>query len=174
MWKTVYEKQGINCTKQGRGAFICAKCAPQSIPCIAKGKVFALGNTGRVYALDSSDGTTLWESDLGGTFKRLEAIKAQARKTKHLPDYGRKDLAHGPVYTEGVVVCYDDASSLIGFCPYSKIWNCLTCGCRKRSRCSASSVSANRRPALPTMLMWTTWASSRLPLDLVLPVHLEY
>ena len=124
LWKTVYEKKGINCTKQGRGAFICAKCAPQSIPCVAKGKVFALGNTGRVYALNLADGKPLWESDLGSTFKRLEEIKRKARETKNLPGYGRKDMAHGPVYAEGVVVCYDDASSLIGFNPETgdKLW----------------------------------------------------
>jgi len=126
LWKTVYEKKGINCTLQGRGAFICAKCAPQSIACIAPsiGRVFAFGNTGRVYAMNLADGKPVWESDLGGTFKRLEGIKKRARETKSLPGYGRKDMAHGPVYAEGVLVCYDDASSLIGFNPENgeKLW----------------------------------------------------
>lgn len=124
LWKRVYKRKGINCTKQGRGPFICAKCAPQSIPCIAAGKVFALGNTGRVYALNAADGASIWESNLGAIFQRLEAVREKAREQQSLPGYGRKDLAHGPVYADGVLVCYDDESSLIGFDPETgrKLW----------------------------------------------------
>lgn len=124
LWKAVFEKKGFNPTKQGRGAFICAKCAPHSTPCYYKGKVYAIGSTCRVYCVDANTGKPVWESDLGAAFKALEAKKEKARADRTLPEYGRTDNATGPIVADGVIVAYDEGSSLIGFDPESgkKLW----------------------------------------------------
>jgi outer membrane protein assembly factor BamB len=124
LWKAVFEKKGFNPTKQGRGAFICAKCAPHSTPCFYQGKVYAIGSTARVYCVDAKDGKPVWESDLGAAHKALEDKKAKAREGKTLPEYGRMDNATGPVAAGGVIVAYDEGAALIGFDPATgnKLW----------------------------------------------------
>lgn len=124
LWKAVFERKGINCTFQGRGPFISSKCAPQSVPCSAAGKVFAYGNTGRIYCLNAADGKLVWESKLERFFAEYEGKKEKYRQARKLNDYGRMDLAHGPVYADGVLVCFDDYDSLIGINPETgaKLW----------------------------------------------------
>jgi outer membrane protein assembly factor BamB len=128
LWKAVFEKKGINPNKQVRGPMISAKCGPHVVPCIAYGKVYAFGSTGRVYCVDAKDGKPVWESDLGATFKNLEAIKEQCRQSKTLKEYDRHGMATGPTFANGVIVAFDDAGGLIGFDPNDgkKLWTAKT------------------------------------------------
>jgi outer membrane protein assembly factor BamB len=124
LWKSVFERKGMNPTKQGRGAFICAKCAPHSTPCHFGDRLFTIGSTGRLYGLSAADGEPLWESDLGGSFARLNAELESARLVGTLPGYGRSDMATGPTVADGVLVAYDDDQSLLGFDPETgkRLW----------------------------------------------------
>jgi outer membrane protein assembly factor BamB len=124
LWKAVFERKGMNPTKQGRGVFICAKCAPHSTPCFDRGRVFVIGSTGRLYGLSAADGEPLWESDLGESHQRLAAQLEAARRAGDLPDYGRSDMATGPTVADGVLVVHDDGQSLLGFDPQTgqRLW----------------------------------------------------
>lgn len=69
-WKQVFADKGINTGAGKRGGWA-------ATPCASDGKIFALGTTGRVYALDLATGKPLWESDIGPVHKRLEEAKAK-------------------------------------------------------------------------------------------------
>jgi hypothetical protein len=69
-WKQVFASKGAN-----RGAGKGNVYGPT--PAAADGKVYHLGTTGRVYAVDLATGKPVWESDLGEIHRQLEALKAK-------------------------------------------------------------------------------------------------
>ena len=51
-------------------------------PVYHDGRVFAVGTTGRIYALDAKDGSLVWESNVGARHEQMKQIKAEALAKK--------------------------------------------------------------------------------------------
>lgn len=104
-WKRVFEDKGINTGAGKRGGWAVT-------PCAADGRVFSLGTTGRLYALDLATGKPLWETNIGERHKQLEAAKAKAIAERHLVDVSRP---YGMlVVVDGVLVVPDWNWGLLG------------------------------------------------------------
>jgi len=108
-WKQVFEDKGINTGAGKRGGWAVT-------PAAADGKVFSLGTTGRVYALDLATGKPLWESDIGPAHRRLEEAKvkglAEGRMALEVAKIGRP---YGIlVVVDGVLLLPDWSWGLIG------------------------------------------------------------
>ncbi|MFW5690808.1 MAG: PQQ-binding-like beta-propeller repeat protein [Planctomycetota bacterium] len=58
LWKRVMAGKATNWSVNAAGA-------PHLTPCVADGRVYVVGNMGRIYCLDAESGKTLWENDLG-------------------------------------------------------------------------------------------------------------
>ena len=71
LWKTVREDRGVNHAPTKRGGWAVT-------PAYHSGRVFSLGTTGRLYALDATNGRLLWEQNIGPFHQRMEAMKRQA------------------------------------------------------------------------------------------------
>ncbi|MGB2824652.1 MAG: PQQ-binding-like beta-propeller repeat protein, partial [Phycisphaerae bacterium] len=104
LWRTVYKGAGANWHD--------SKAGPCNVtPCIWKGKVYAIGSTGRVYCLDAATGGQVWQSSIGRRHFAIEAAKAVALKQRR---YGRltfnRDFGGAPTVTDGVVVMPDFTS----------------------------------------------------------------
>jgi len=109
-WKTVFEDKGINTGAGKRGGWAVT-------PCAAEGRVFALGTTGRLYALDLATGKPLWESDIGPVHKQLEAAKAKGLAERRLVHVSRP---YGMlVVADGVLLAPDWNWGLLGVDPAS-------------------------------------------------------
>ncbi|MCC5828074.1 MAG: PQQ-binding-like beta-propeller repeat protein [Phycisphaeraceae bacterium] len=74
LWKTTYHKGGIY-WEPGKDTYT-------STPAVADGRVFAMGTSGWIYALDAATGERLWEQPLpwarGAARRRAEAMENQA------------------------------------------------------------------------------------------------
>ncbi|HUT31851.1 MAG TPA: PQQ-binding-like beta-propeller repeat protein [Planctomycetota bacterium] len=104
-WKQVFEDKGINTGAGKRGGWAVT-------PCAADGKVFSLGTTGRIYALDLASGKPLWESNIGERHTQLEAAKAKALAEQHLVNVSRP---YGMlVVVDGVLLVPDWNWGLLG------------------------------------------------------------
>jgi outer membrane protein assembly factor BamB len=102
LWKTVYQGKGLNYNAFNKGG-------PQLTPCVAGGRVFALGTAGRVYGADARTGAPLWESTIGPRAELLEKVRQASRKDRKLLPFNR-DLSSSPVVAAGVVVVNDHQS----------------------------------------------------------------
>ena len=71
-WKRVYEGKGFN---HGAGKY--PSYGPT--PAAADGRVFHLGSSGRIYAVDLESGRPLWQSEIGDYREHYEAIIAAVR-----------------------------------------------------------------------------------------------
>jgi hypothetical protein len=110
-WKQVFADKGINTGAGKRGGWACT-------PCAADGKVFALGTTGRVYALDLATGKPLWESDIGPVHKRLEEAKAKGLAARRLALEGSNFRPYGILsVVDGVLLVTDWTGGLLGLDP---------------------------------------------------------
>ena len=65
LWRREYRAKGAN------HRLICG-WSPQCTPCVADGRLYALGSMGRLYCMDARTGRPLWESDLGPQKRLVE------------------------------------------------------------------------------------------------------
>lgn len=104
-WKRVFAGKGANRGAGKRGGWAVT-------PCAAGGRVFAIGTTGRLYALDLATGEPLWESNIGETHKKIEADKVKALAEGRLV---KVDRPYGMlVVVDGVLLAPDWQGGLIG------------------------------------------------------------
>jgi outer membrane protein assembly factor BamB len=130
LWKTAFAKQGFNYMNFGRYHWNSAKTGPNVTPCFHQGKVFALGNAGKVYALEAASGKMLWESDIGDHYAKASALIKECREKRSRKAgnraglFDRYDLATGPIVAGDILVVYDERGGLIGFAPATgkKLW----------------------------------------------------
>jgi outer membrane protein assembly factor BamB len=86
-WKRTFAGKGLNMVPAKRGGFATTPCASVSPPSsldgttARQGKVFCMGTTGRLYALDLATGKVAWESNIGPVHDAMEAFKAESLKT---------------------------------------------------------------------------------------------
>jgi len=103
-WATVMEDKGLHLMLWRKGVQSWTGCA-------GEGKVFGIGSTFRLYALDANRGDLLWEKGIpGGVNTGLEESKAEG-KARH---YSR-GFAANLAYTHGVVAASDGGNGMHGF-----------------------------------------------------------
>jgi outer membrane protein assembly factor BamB len=73
LWKYVVTNATSSISINGRGVDKSNKCGPHNIPCVAYGKVVAIGGSGDAYCLDAVTGKQVW------TKKRLVELKPGSR-----------------------------------------------------------------------------------------------
>jgi outer membrane protein assembly factor BamB len=130
LWKTAFAKQGFNYMNYGRYPWNSAKTGPNVTPCFHQGRLFALGNAGKVYALEAASGKMLWESDIGDYYAKASALIKESREKrsrtagKGAGVFDRYSLATGPIVAGDTLVVYDERGGLIGFAPATgkKLW----------------------------------------------------
>ncbi len=74
LWKRVMEGKATNWSVSAAGA-------PHLTPCVADGKVYIVGNMGRIYCLDAASGETVWENDLGSWTDKWQAYENYCLRT---------------------------------------------------------------------------------------------
>lgn len=110
-WKFVAVAKGASMPMGKRGGW-------GVTPAVAGGRVFSVGTTGCVYALDLATGRPLWESDVGPRHRELEEQKKAALATKRVlpaatPNF--RALYGLPLVVGDVLVAPDFVQGLIGF-----------------------------------------------------------
>jgi outer membrane protein assembly factor BamB len=70
LWKRRYRGSGLSWSGFN-------KSGPEMSPCIADGKVFAVGTLGDVFCVDAATGRTLWRNDIGRRARLLEFQRRQ-------------------------------------------------------------------------------------------------
>jgi outer membrane protein assembly factor BamB len=100
-WKRRFAEKGLNHSKYPAG--------PLLTPCIADGRVYALGTAARVYCLDIKDGKVLWETGDWPGGRRFDADRQEGLKNRKMPYYFQNayKLCTGPVLAGGVVAVTD-------------------------------------------------------------------
>ena len=104
LWRTVYKGAGANWHD--------SKAGPCNVtPCLWKGKVYAVGSTGRVTCLDAATGRQIWQSSIGRRHLAIEAAKKVALEQRR---YGKltfnRDFGGAPIVAGGVVALPDFTS----------------------------------------------------------------
>ena len=72
VWKTLFRKKGINWCQDSYGGHL--------VPCVADGKVYAIGSIGRAYCVDAKTGRKIWDASTGRTHRAWERYKAYCLK----------------------------------------------------------------------------------------------
>jgi outer membrane protein assembly factor BamB len=103
-WRTVYPGAGANWHD--------SKAGPCNVtPCLWRGKIYAIGSTGRVYCLDAAKGKEIWQSSIGPRHLAIEAAKRDALRQRR---YGKltfnRDFGGAPIVANGVVAMPDFTS----------------------------------------------------------------
>jgi outer membrane protein assembly factor BamB len=93
LWQRVFPNRGMNHVRV---------YSPLMEPCVRDGVLYALGSSGRVYALDAATGRTKWESDIGVEHEQLEQYMEIAARSRHRA-YDSGWLNTGLVVADGVV-----------------------------------------------------------------------
>lgn len=109
-WKHVAAGKGVSLPMGKRGGY-------GVTPVAADGKVFSIGTTGRIYALDLASGKQIWVGHVGPRHTQLEAAKRTALEKKRvMPDAGVPFSAvYGmPLVIDGVLVAPDLGRGLLG------------------------------------------------------------
>jgi len=106
LWERVIVEAGYN----QEAGFNKGGC--QLTPCIADGRVFAVGTSARVHAVDAESGELLWSADTGIRARYVDRRKAGWRERRTLAG-GRNDFA-GCVMTAGDVVAVSDHQEFKG------------------------------------------------------------
>jgi len=101
-WRRVFPGRGINWHD--------AKAGPCNVtPCVAGGRLFAIGSTGRVTCVDARTGADVWQSDLGKRHRAIEALKAECLRRRSFDGHStfNRDFGGAPVVLDGVLVLPD-------------------------------------------------------------------
>jgi outer membrane protein assembly factor BamB len=114
-WRQVFAGKGANMPMLKRGGW-------EVTPAADGTRVFSLGTTGRLYALDLATGKLLWEKNVEPAHERLEKAKAQGIAEGRLVAL---DLYGGLIVVDGVLLVPDGAAGLAGFDPESgkQLWH---------------------------------------------------
>ncbi len=98
IWKRRYAGAGLSWSGFN-------KSGPEMTPCIADGKVYAVGTLGNVYCVDAATGRTLWCSDIGRRARLLrfqrDALIARGGHFGSRSDFSTRVVPAGDV----IVVC---------------------------------------------------------------------
>ena len=105
-WKATFVRKGGNHGFQGRGAMISTKTGPVCDAVTAKGRVYHLGSSGRVYCLDAKTGALFWESTIGWRHDEMEHRKRRGHRHK-TPFGSGYDLCSAPALAGNAVVLND-------------------------------------------------------------------
>ena len=114
LWRAAFAGKSVNWGKQGRGAAISAKGGPHLVPCSDGRRVYVVGFTGRVHALDAAGGECLWESDIGPAHHAIEHLKARWLAARSIAGGGGERLTNPPTVADGVLVVANGHGGLIG------------------------------------------------------------
>lgn len=108
LWKQVFRDKGLNWPDH-------KSIITNQTPSVFGGRVYAIGSTCRVYALDAATGRLAWEGDLGAEHEMLEAAKRKALEARKM--FGGINRGHcgGTTFAGGVLVCPDYRGGLVGF-----------------------------------------------------------
>lgn len=79
-WQVVMADKGVNCAPSKRGGWAVT-------PAYHDGRVYSLGTTGRLYALDAASGKLLWERNIGRFHEQVEAMKKEALAQRRMPNW---------------------------------------------------------------------------------------
>ena len=105
-WVAAQEGKGLSLLMGKRGGW-------GPTPVYHDGRVFAVGTTGRIYALSAADGTLLWESNVGPRHEQMEKLKTEALKARSAPgNFGSWDSS--PILAGGMLVVPDYSGGLRG------------------------------------------------------------
>jgi len=74
LWKRVMEGKATNWSVSAAGA-------PHLTPCVADGRLYVVGNMGRIYCLDADSGETVWEGDLGAWTAKWQVYENYCLRT---------------------------------------------------------------------------------------------
>ena len=118
VWKTTLENAGLNFQehKQSQNNLTAA---------YHEGKVFAVGSTLRLYALDAGTGEVLWQSDLGGRHEEIERIKAEGMEAGwYRGALSFRDFGFAPTIIDGKLIVSDGRKTLLAFDPATgeRLW----------------------------------------------------
>ncbi|MFW5690377.1 MAG: PQQ-binding-like beta-propeller repeat protein [Planctomycetota bacterium] len=98
LWKRRYAGEGLSWSGFN-------KSGPEMTPCIADGKVYAVGTLGNVYCVEAATGRTLWRSDIGRRARLLRfqrgALIARGGHFGSRSDFSTRVVPAGDV----IVVC---------------------------------------------------------------------
>ena len=101
LWERVFPARGINNVR-----VYGALC----VPCVRDGRVYAIGSSMRVYALDAATGKTIWQSDIGERTEQFDqAMEVFARSRHRGSDIGTA-ADTSVVCADGVVAIGESAS----------------------------------------------------------------
>jgi outer membrane protein assembly factor BamB len=109
-WKQVFADSGVNLPMSKRGGW-------GITPAAADGRVFAMGTTGRVHALDLASGELLWQSTIGPAHQELAQLKSHALAEKRLLRSSNTTNHGALLVVGGVLVAPDLRQGLVGFDP---------------------------------------------------------
>jgi len=101
LWKRVFPLAGLNYASFN-------KSGPQLTPCVAGGRVFAMGSAGRMYGLDAQTGTLLWQTDIGRRAEIMENHRAYLKSVGQ--QYGARSDMNTALTAAGSVVVTCDHS----------------------------------------------------------------
>jgi outer membrane protein assembly factor BamB len=96
LWKRVFDRAALNWVGFN-------KAVPAMTPVAWRDRVFAVGNTGRVYCLDAATGEVLWQSDIGRRHLWMEGLRDHLLATNSYYS-SRSDFASSPTVADGVLV----------------------------------------------------------------------
>jgi outer membrane protein assembly factor BamB len=74
LWERVFPARGINNVR-----VYGALC----VPCVKDGRVYAIGSSMRVYALDAAAGKTIWQSDIGERTEQFDQAMEVFARSRH-------------------------------------------------------------------------------------------
>ena len=118
LWKTSTPRSGLNIPMVKRAGW-------GPTPVTFDGKVFKITTLAEVVAYDAQTGKELWRGDLGAWHDKLVQIKKDLLKDPKSYYTGSDDFCPGMVVAQGVVVCPDFSTGLVGFDPATgkKLWH---------------------------------------------------
>jgi len=117
-WQAVMADKGVNCAPSKRAGWAVT-------PAFHEGRIYSLGTTGRLYALDAASGKLLWERNIGRFHEQVEAMKKQALEQRQMGNW--PTMRCSLTVADGVLVVPNYLGSrdigLIGFDrDGSKLW----------------------------------------------------
>ena len=111
VWKQIFPGKGLNVPNIKYGGY-------GLTPAADGGRVFMVGTTGRVYALEVASGKLLWETTVGPRHEALEKLKAEClaewRLSEGRGSERRLDMLGGLLVVDGVLVAPDLEKGLVG------------------------------------------------------------
>jgi outer membrane protein assembly factor BamB len=100
-WKRCFEERGLNHSYEMAG--------PLLTPCIADGRVYAVGSAGRVYCIDIEDGRAAWATSDWPGGRHFESVRQTCLAKRKIPFFHQNSysLCSGPAVAAGVVAVND-------------------------------------------------------------------